>query len=103
MEESVSDSYYISEEPTFVHLEYENQETTTVYAKAIVSDEQTEVEVDKLMIASSVEIPDCHLKISDTDGNEIVSWITGDKDSTESMRNYLKWDMLTLMLIWTKI
>ena len=81
LEESVSDSYYISEEPTFVHLEYENQETTTVYAKAIVSDEQTEVEVDKLMIASSVEIPDCHLKISDTDGNKIVSWITGDKDS----------------------
>lgn len=81
LEESVSDSYYISEEPTFVHLEYENQETATVYAKAIVSDEQTEVEVDKLMIASSVEIPDCHLKISDTDGNEIVSWITGDKDS----------------------
>ena len=81
LEESVSDSYYISEEPTFVHLEYENQETATVYAKAIVSDEQTEVEVDKLMIASSVEIPDCHLKISDTDGNKIVSWITGDKDS----------------------
>lgn len=33
------------------------------------------------MIASSVEIPNCHLKISDENGNEIVSWITGDKDS----------------------
>ena len=81
LEESISDSYYVSEEPVFVHLEYKNQESPTVTAEAKVFDEQTEIEVDKLMIAGSVEIPDCHLKISDTDGNEIVSWITGDKDS----------------------
>ena len=81
LEENISDSYYISEEPIFVHLEYKNQETPIVTAEAKVVNEQTEVEVDKLMIASSVEIPNCHLKISDENGNEIVSWITGDKDS----------------------
>ena len=81
LEENISDSYYISEEPIFVHLEYKNQETPIVTAEAKVINEQTEVEVDKLMIASSVEIPNCHLKISDENGNEIVSWITGDKDS----------------------
>ena len=35
------------------------------------------------MIASSVEIKDCHLKISDENGNEIVSWITGDISSVK--------------------
>ena len=90
LEESISDSYYVSEEPVFVHIEYKNQETPTVTAEAKVFDEQTEIEVDKLMIAGSVEIPDCHLKISDTDGNEIVSWITGDKDSIKVNENLPK-------------
>ena len=35
------------------------------------------------MIASSVEIKDCHLKISDENGNEIVSWITSDISSVK--------------------
>ena len=90
LEESISDSYYVSEEPVFVHIEYKNQESPTVTAEAKVFDEQTEIEVDKLMIAGSVEIPDCHLKISDTDGNEIVSWITGDKDSIKVNENLPK-------------
>lgn len=81
LEEKVSDSYYVAEEPKFVHLEYKNQETATVTVKAKALNEQTEVEVDKLMIASSVEIPGCHLKISDIGGNEIISWTSGDKNS----------------------
>jgi len=81
VEESVSDSYYIDETPVDVHVEYIDQETPVVNALATVTNTETEVQIDKLMIASSVEVDNCHLKICDTDGNEIVSWITGDKES----------------------
>ena len=87
LEESVSDSYFVSEEPHFVHLEYKDQETATVTAEVTVLEEQTEVVVDKMMIGSSEEVKDCYLKISDTDGNEIISWITGDKDSVKVNEN----------------
>ena len=83
LEESVSDSYYINREKHQVHLEYKDQETAVVSAKAVVKEEQTETVISKRMIASSVEIKDCHLKISDENGNEIVSWITGDISSVK--------------------
>lgn len=83
LEESVSDSYYINREKHQVHLEYRDQETAVVSAKAMVKEEQTETVISKRMIASSVEIKDCHLKISDENGNEIVSWITGDISSVK--------------------
>lgn len=83
LEESVSDSYYINREKHQVHLEYKDQETAVVSAKAVVKEEQTETVISKRMIASSVEIKDCHLKISDDNGNEIVSWITGDISSVK--------------------
>ena len=69
------------ETPVDVHVEYIDQETPVVNALATVTNTETEVQIDKLMIASSVEVDNCHLKICDTDGNEIVSWITGDKES----------------------
>lgn len=87
LEESVSDSYFVSEEPHFVHLEYKDQETATVTAEVTVLEEQTEVLVDKMMIGSSEEVKDCYLKISDTDGNEIISWITGDAESIKVNEN----------------
>lgn len=83
LEESVSDSYYINREKHQVHLEYKDQETAVVSAKAVVKEDQTETVISKRMIASSVEIKDCHLKISDENGNEIVSWITGDISSVK--------------------
>ena len=83
LEESVSDSYYINREKHQVHLEYKDQETAVVSAKAVVKEEQTETVISKRMIASSVEIKDCHLKISDENSNEIVSWITGDISSVK--------------------
>ena len=83
LEESVSNSYYINREKHQVHLEYKDQETAVVSAKAVVKEEQTETVISKRMIASSVEIKDCHLKISDENGNEIVSWITGDISSVK--------------------
>ena len=83
LEESVDDSYYINREKHQVHLEYNNQETAVVSAKTVVKEDQTETVISKRMIASSVEIKDCHLKISDENGNEIVSWITGDISSVK--------------------
>ena len=83
LEESVSDSYYINREKHQVHLEYKDQKTAAVSTKAVVKEEQTETVISKRMIASSVEIKDCHLKISDENGNEIVSWITGDISSVK--------------------
>lgn len=83
LEESVGDSYYINREKHQVHLEYNNQETAVVSAKTVVKEDQTETVISKRMIASSVEIKNCHLKISDENGNEIVSWITGDISSVK--------------------
>lgn len=83
LEESVSDSYYINREKHQVHLEYKDQETAVVSAKAVVKEDQTETVISKRMIASSVEIKNCHLKISDENGNKIVSWITGDISSVK--------------------
>ena len=83
LEESVSDSYYINREKHQVHLEYKDQETAVVSAKAVVKEDQTETVISKRMITSSVEIKECHLKISDKNGNEIVSWITGDVSSVK--------------------
>jgi hypothetical protein len=83
LEESVSGSYYVNREKHQVHLEYNNQETAVVSAKTVVKEDQTETVISKRMIASSVEIKNCHLKISDENGNEIVSWITGDISSVK--------------------
>ena len=83
LEESVGDSYYINREKHQVHLEYKDQETAVVSAKSVIKEDQTETVISKRMIASSVEIKDCHLKISDENGNEIVSWITSDISSVK--------------------
>ena len=90
LEESVSDSYYIDREVHKVHLEYKDQETATVMANVTVKEDQTETVISKRMIASSVEIKDCHLKISDENGNEIVSWVSGDISSVKMNENLKK-------------
>jgi hypothetical protein len=90
LEESISDSYFIDEEPIFVHVEYKDQDTKVIKAEAVMENTQTEVEIDKMMIASSVELSDCHLVVSDKDGNDIVSWISGNSESvviTEKRKN----------------
>ncbi|MCR5836986.1 MAG: hypothetical protein K6G88_10815 [Lachnospiraceae bacterium] len=83
LEESISDSYYLSKEPISVHVSYKDQDTRVITAEAVVSNTQTEVEIDKKMIASSVELPGCKLKITDKDGNQIVSWTSGDMMTIE--------------------
>lgn len=81
VEESISDSYFFDETPIYVHVEYENQETKVIKAEAVKTNTQTVTEIHKMMIASSVEIPDCHLTVKDKAGNEIVSWVSGNVDS----------------------
>ena len=90
LEESVSDSYYPDREMHDVHLEYKNQETATVTAKLMVKEDQTEAVISKRMIASSVEIKDCHLRINDDKGNEIISWVSGDISSVKLNENLKK-------------
>lgn len=81
LEESISDSYFIDEEPVFVHVEYKDQETKVIKAEAVMENTQTEVEIDKMIIASSTELPNCNLVVTDKDGNEIVSWVSGNAES----------------------
>ena len=81
LEESISDSYFLEEEPLFVHVEYKDQNTKVVGAEAVMENTQTEVEIDKMIIASSIELPNCHLVVTDKDNNEIISWISGNADS----------------------
>lgn len=81
LEESISDSYFLEEEPVFVHVEYKDQDTKVVGAEAVIENTQTEVEIDKMIIASSIELPNCHLVVTDKDNNEIISWISGNADS----------------------
>lgn len=81
LEESISDSYFIEEEPVFVHVEYKDQDTKVVGAEAVMENTQTEVEIDKMIIASSIELPNCHLVVTDKDNNEIISWISGNAES----------------------
>ncbi len=90
LEESVSDSYYIDREVHKVHLEYKDQETATVMANVTVKEDQTETVISKRMIASSVEIKDCHLRINDDKGNEIISWVSGDISSVKLNENLKK-------------
>lgn len=81
LEESISDSYFIDEEPVFVHVEYKDQETKVIKAEAVMKNTQTEVEIDKMIIASSTELPNCNLVVTDKDNNEIVSWVSGNAES----------------------
>ena len=90
IEESVSDSYYIDREMHDVHLEYKNQDTAMVSARVMVKEDQTETVISKRMIASSVEIKDCHLRINDDKGNEIISWVSGDISSVKLNENLKK-------------
>lgn len=81
---SVSDSYYKDEAEIPVHLEYKDAKTSRISAEAVKKNTQTAVEIDKLSIAGSEEIPGCHLQIADAEGHVIVSWISGDDTSVKT-------------------
>ena len=80
---SVSDSYYLDEEPITVQLCYKDAVTPVIYVNCRKENKQTTNENDKLSVADSSEIAGCNLVITDAEGNEIISWTSGDKDSVK--------------------
>jgi len=80
---SVPDSYYLDAEPIPVHLEYKDADTRVISLQYIKENKQTTNEVDKVSAAGSGEIDGCELAITDPQGNEIIRWISGDKDSVK--------------------
>ena len=80
---SVPDSYYLDAEPVPVHLEYKDADTRVISLQYIKENKQTTNEVDKLSAAGSGEVDGCELVLTDPQGNEIIRWISGDKDSVK--------------------
>ena len=80
---SVSDSYYLDEEPIPVQLCYKDAVTPVIYVNCRKENKQTTNEIDKLSVADSSEIAGCNLVITDAEGKEIISWTSGDKDSVK--------------------
>lgn len=80
---SVPDSYYLDAEPVLVHLEYKDADTRVISLQYIKANRQTTNEVDKLSAAGSGEVDGCTLVLTDPQGNEIIRWISGDKDSVK--------------------
>lgn len=78
---SVSGSYYLNETEYPVHLEYEDQETEVIAAEVEAANTQTSTVISKTSIANSEELAGCGLQVTDAEGNVIVSWVSGDKDS----------------------
>lgn len=82
-EKKVSDSYFPEDKKYPIHLEYQDQTTDVVAKICTVKNEQTAVEIDKVSVTGSGEIPGCQLQITDKDNNVIVSWISGDSESVK--------------------
>lgn len=78
---SVSDSYYLNEQEYPFHLEYKNQETEVIEADVEAENTQTKTVVSKQSITNSKELAGCELQITDTEGNVIVTWISGNAES----------------------
>ncbi len=80
---SISDSYYLDDSEIPVHFEYADPKTKTIEREVRKTNTQTFTEIDKLSLTDSKEVAGCKLQISDVEGNVLVSWISGDKDSVE--------------------
>ena len=80
---SISGSYYLDQTPLAVHVEYQDQDTPLIKAHVVKGNDQTQVEIDKLTLAGSKELPGCKLVVSDPNGNVIISWTSGDADSIQ--------------------
>lgn len=78
---SVSDSYYCNETEYPVHLEFKDQETKVVAKDVEVENKQTTTVISKTAVMNSEELAGCGLQITDAEGNVIVKWISGNKES----------------------
>lgn len=81
----IPDSYYLDENPVKVHLEYKNMETRKIVVSAVKKNDQTEVEIDKLTLAGSEELPGAALQLTDKDGRVVVTWVSGNPESVQLM------------------
>ncbi len=77
-EEKVSGSYFLDQTEIDVHLEYDSQNSKVVTSESVKENKQTEIEIDKLTLVGSNELPGCELEVADTDGNVIAAWTSGD-------------------------
>ena len=62
---SVSDSYYLDEEPITVQLCYKDAVTPVIYVNCRKENKQTTNEIDKLSVEDSSEIAGCNLVITE--------------------------------------
>lgn len=81
VENKISDSYYIDKTPVDIHLEYKDAKTVKIKAEAKKLNKATEVNLSKVKLTDSTELAGASLKIIDDEGNEIISWISGNSDS----------------------
>lgn len=84
---SVSGSYYLNETEYPIHLEYKNQETKVVAVDVKAENTQTTTTISKTDITNSEELAGCELQIADTEGNVIVSWVSGNAESIVTNEN----------------
>lgn len=80
---SVSGSYYLDETDHPVHLEYQNENTEVISVGVEIENTQTTTIVSKLSVTNSEELAGCKMQIADNEGNVIVSWVSGNKDSIQ--------------------
>lgn len=78
---SVSGSYYLNETEYPVHLEYKDQETKVIAADVEAVNTQTTTTISKTSVTNSEELAGCELQITDTEGNVIVNWVSGNAES----------------------
>lgn len=81
VEDKISDSYYIDKTPVEIHLEYKDVKTAKIKAEAKKLNKSTEIKLSKVKLTDSTELAGASLKVSDVNGNEIISWISGNADS----------------------
>lgn len=80
-EKQAPSSYLASDKRYPVHLEYQDADTPLVASLVKAEDAPTTVEIDKLSVTGSGEIPGCHLQITDQEQKTILSWVSGDEKS----------------------
>lgn len=81
VEDKISNSYYIDKTPAEIHLEYKDAKTAKIKAEAKKLNKSTEINLSKVKLTDNTELAGASLKVSDVNGNEIISWISGNADS----------------------
>lgn len=81
VEDRISNSYYIDKTPVDIHLEYKDAKTAKIKAEAKKLNKSTEINLSKVKLTDNTELAGASLKVSDVNGNEIISWISGNADS----------------------